>query len=664
MKLKSIGGLISIILILLFVGPTGGIANAQSFEFADTHPIANPDSLEQWLVLYPAPSLGRLRNLITLERTYCWAYHDKVGKYLPEISRLAKLYQDQTADAAYKYIRAFAHYYLDYRGQTTLYANQALQAFQVLGDQSGLLNTYGLLVLINVKNHQYKVYSKTQVSREYLAKIDQILAITHDPHDFLVAKLAYIWDRIILTGKRTALMQQALDQAFELINKNPSCNYAFVQFSRLQAHCNYLHGQYSLAYEQSKQLLKQLKPAQFWEMTVVSQNLAGYCYKLKRTDEGIALCQNVITLLIRSTPLKHHIPIKDTYIKYRQLLMQKGDYFNANRLADSIQYHNDLILLAENDEKMLELEARYEDQHKQQQILYLQQQQQQTRLMLLALAAVLAIVGFLLYRLYQANNQLKALNKSRERFFSIIAHDLRRPMHAFQGMNELVSYYLKTQRYEAIEKLSQAIDEAGTRIQFMLDNLLRWALAQRRELPYQPQLLLLAPKLREVVSLFESLAYSDSVDFAVHCPERLQVYADPNAVELIIRNLVANALKAMDRQPGRLTIEAAIKEPSQVSIEVWNSGPGMSPAMLSSVRSILAHPKDSQLSESNRGLGLILVSEFTHRNRGQIRVDSSAESGTRFTLTLPTQKIPKLSGKAWTKKAPLSGALKNIKLGF
>ncbi|WP_170061071.1 sensor histidine kinase [Spirosoma aerolatum] len=637
MKLKSMGGLTStyFIVLLVFVGLNGGIASAQSFKFADTHPITNPDSLEHWLVLNPTPSLNRLRNLIVLERTYCWEYHDKVGKYLPEISRLTKLYHDRTADAAYQYLRAFAHYYLDYRGQTTLYANQALQIFQELGDQSGLLNTYGLLVLINVKNYQYKVHSKTQVSKEYLAQIDQILATTHDPHDLLVAKLVYIWDRAILTEKGIALMQQTLDQAFEIINKNPSCSYARVQFSRLQAHCYYLHGQYNLAYEQSKQLIRQLKPAQFWEMTVVSQNLAGYCYKLRRTDEGIALCQNVITLLSQTKPVKHHIPIKDTYDKYRQLLMQKGDYVEANRLADSIQHYNDRILLAENDEKMLELEARYEDQRKQQQILYLQQQQQQTRLLLLIVAAVLVIVGFLLYRLYQANNQLKALNKSRERFFSIIAHDLRRPMHAFQGMNELVSYYLKNQRYEAIEKLSQAIDEAGARIQLMLDNLLRWALAQRQELPYQPQLLLLAPKLREVVSLFESLPYSDSVVFTVRCSDRLQVYADPDALELILRNLVANALKAMDRQPGRLTIEATIQEASKVSIEVWDSGPGMSSAQLSSVRSVLAHPKDGQLSESNRGLGLILVSEFTHRNRGKIRVESSAEGGTRFTLVLP-----------------------------
>ncbi|MVM40441.1 hypothetical protein GO730_26900 [Spirosoma sp. HMF3257] len=265
-------------------------------------------------------------------------------------------------------------------------------------------------------------------------------------------------------------------------------------------------------------------------------------------------------------------------------------------------------------------------------------QQKQTTQWLIASVLGLLIVGGLTYKLNSTNQKLKKLTEAREYFISIIAHDLRRPLHMFQGMNELVSYNLKNQRFDAIEKLAKAIDDAGSNIQFMLDNLLTWALSQREVLPYHPQKLDLYPKLEEATAVFRSLYTKYPVSFSINCPDTLQIYADPNAIELILRNLIANAHKAIDTKPGNISLEAEAYETRQVIIRINDTGSGMSPAQLQTVREVLSHPLDSQTHPISSGLGLILISQFVSINRGRITVDSSLGTGTSFALVLPADK--------------------------
>ncbi|MBN8826850.1 MULTISPECIES: HAMP domain-containing sensor histidine kinase [unclassified Spirosoma] len=631
---KTIGIIFCLCWVLL-----AGSTYAQGLRFADTYPVNNSDSVERWVAQHQELSQDRLKSLIRLERIYSWNFLNKLGSHLPEIKRYADSQKSGIARAAYDYILAWKHLREDRRNQTALYANLALNEFVRLGDESGQLHAYSLLVMINSTSIGFKVASSNKRSQSYLGNMENSLARTNDGHDFLTLQLTYTryqYGQGQIGSKGDTLLK-IVEKAIERINQNQAYSYAAYRFRRQKAICYYLLGQSMRSYEQNRQILAQLRPDQFLEKAYTQYNLVLDCYLLKRTEEGIALCQQALALFSKYQP-SNYGPLSNMYTKYRALLQQKGDYAGADLLSDSIRVISNLITTAQNDKKMLELEARYETERKQQQIHYLETMQKQTRQWLIIAIVGLLIVGALSYKLFRTNRQLTKLTEAREHFFGIIAHDLRRPLFAFQGMNELVSYNLQKQNYGAIEQLSKAIDEAGFSIQSMLDNLLKWALSQREALPYNPQKLYVHPKLDEVARVFRGLPSKHPLHFSISCPDSLQVYVDPNGLELILRNLLANAYKAMDTLTGYIRLEAEAYDDAQVIIRISDSGIGMSSETLLAVQKALRYPFDVHGDEARLGLGLVLVSQFTAKNMGRITVESSLGAGTSFTLVFPVDK--------------------------
>jgi signal transduction histidine kinase len=138
---------------------------------------------------------------------------------------------------------------------------------------------------------------------------------------------------------------------------------------------------------------------------------------------------------------------------------------------------------------------------------------------------LLCLAALLTYSLRQANQKLEAaasevedLNKAREQFFGIIAHDLRRPLHAFEGLGKLINHYIASGDQAAITKISGAIDQSSFKIRQLLDNLLHWALSQKEEIPYQPEHIMLRPKLEEII------------DFLSNCTTKKRQHLASNAL--------------------------------------------------------------------------------------------------------------------------------------
>ncbi|RAI76883.1 hypothetical protein HMF3257_26810 [Spirosoma telluris] len=333
-----------------------GRVNAQSFQFADTHPVNNPDSLEQWLGQHQALSEDRLKNLISLERTYTWNMKSKAGTYFPEIKRYAVIQKNAMAKAAYDYLLAYKYFDEEKESKTALYANQALNEFISLTDKSGQLHAYSLLVLIKSNEFGLKVSSTNKPSLFYLDKMEGLLAETKDGHDFLMVQLTYTRYHYGQNGYNGNALQKTVETAIQRINQNPAYGYARYRFNRLKALSYYLLGQHEKSYNLNKQILAQLRPDQFAELALTKYNLAIECYLLKRTEEGIRLCQESIKLQSKYTP-EGYTKLAATYSKYRALLQQKGDYVAAELLSDSIGIINNYILVAKNDKKLLELEA-------------------------------------------------------------------------------------------------------------------------------------------------------------------------------------------------------------------------------------------------------------------------------------------------------------------
>ncbi len=267
---------------------------------------------------------------------------------------------------------------------------------------------------------------------------------------------------------------------------------------------------------------------------------------------------------------------------------------------------------------------------------------------------MLAAISLLAWRLHknrqqlqQSNQQLTAalvevqqLNTTLEHFIQIIAHDMRKPLISFRGLADHISLLLRQQAYDDIRIVSNAIDSTGIQIETMLDNLLRWALTQREPIPYQPRALHLATIIENVVGLYGTLSHNQTVSIFVHCPESLSVWADPNALELIIRNLIDNALKQL--QPnGQITISCQPDGDACVQIQIADTGRGMATGKLAFLQGILSGQEPGRVGQNGLGVGLLLVRDFIQRNKGYITIDSIRGQGTTFRLYVPkTVDIP------------------------
>ncbi|KAB7733044.1 hypothetical protein F5984_03645 [Rudanella paleaurantiibacter] len=622
------------------------VSRAQSF--ADTYPVNKPDSLVQWLRANPkAHPQARLKALITLERTYTWNYHDKVGEHLPEISRLAKALNHTGARASAAYIQAYRLFNQNRLADVISLANQSLKLFGAANDHSGQLHAYGLLVLTNSTLYGNRVTSSRALSEQYLGKMETLLRDNNNVHDFLTTQLVHTRFQYGEMEDGARSMRQTLDNAAQVIQQRPDCAYARYRFGRVEAIYYGLIGEHEKAYALNKQVLQQIKPEQGWEMATLTYNLATDCYKLNRIDEGIALCQHSIAMLTGVKPVNYAI-LAGPYTKYRELMQKKGDFVAANRLADSVQKYNGMVFLAQNDQKMLELQVRYETERKQAQIAELKRLNEvtavQNRMYLIGLGLAMVVIGLVVYlslRLHRANARLslalaevQQLNKAREQFIGIIAHDMRKPLVSFQGLADLINDRLKQRAYADIGQISQAIDSAGVQIETMLDNLLRWALSQREAIPYHPDNIRVTDLLHRVTELHRHLVQFHNINIAVDCPSSVLVWADVDSLELIVRNLIDNALKAIGTS-GCIQLSGEVTDQQEVQIRVWNSGRGVSPDKLLFLQGVLTGRRAVQIGEHGLGLGLLLVRDFVARNKGRVTVEPGKPEGICFVVTLP-----------------------------
>ena len=324
------------------------------------------------------------------------------------------------------------------------------------------------------------------------------------------------------------------------------------------------------------------------------------------------------------------------YYLFKEEMDRRGRYREASLYGDSIAETKEIIYSKERTEKLIELQA----QNKQTQIAKLTLQQTQTEnrnrsiLVLLGIALVVAMVlGYLGWQLRQANTRLKNLTQTRDQLFGMVAHDLRRPMYAFQNIQALVGFHLRRQDYAAIEKLSVALDESGVRLQKMLDNLVAWAMSEQESLPYQPETLQVRQRVQAIVDLYAGVNPLKNVHFEINIPENLTASADPNAFDLVVRNLIDNSFKALP-QAGNLHITAQA-EAKAVVVEFKDNAGGIATDKVAVIQRVFDAPEKAQVGENGMGMGLITVARFVKRNYGSIGVESQIGKGTMFWVRLP-----------------------------
>ncbi len=629
---------------LLFVIAAALPLRAQTFTFADTYPTNNLDSLENWVKTHPQPTEERLKNLIRLTRTYGWSHPDNVKPHTAEIERLAADQHHSAATAFVKLNKISLSQRNEKDYKTLLETKKECTSLQ---DTSVFI--YCLVKLIYYSNDDSGLKTgNTELAHRQLAELEQIFTTYHNEHDYLLYSGAKF---MLLFGKPNsnyAQLQTMLQKQISISQNNPPYAYALNVLESDLAITYYYQNKYEASYQTNKRILNRLKKQELSERIRVMTNMANDCEFTGRYDERIRLNEEALSLIRKNYKKPNLSYISNIYLSLKEEWFRKEAYKKAALYADSVIQLSDTLTKAYYSQSLLDLQEKYQTVEKQKQIANLTLQQTQTEnrnhliLILLGIAVVAAIAfGFLGMRLRQANARLQRLTQARDQFFGIVAHDLRRPMFAFQNIKALVSFHLRKQNYAAIEKLSIALDESGIRLQKMLDNLVAWAMSQQETLPYQPQNLGLRERVQTIVDLYSGVNLLKNVRFTVDIPETLTAYADPNGFDLIVRNLIDNSFKALSKE-GHLRITARHSENQDILLIFEDNAGGMTAEVLATVQSVFDAPERAQIGEKNMGMGLIMVGRFVKRNRGRIQVQSIAGQGTTFRIGLPKD-APSLS---------------------
>lgn len=234
-------------------------------------------------------------------------------------------------------------------------------------------------------------------------------------------------------------------------------------------------------------------------------------------------------------------------------------------------------------------------------------------------------------------DDLKQLNNTKDRFFSIIAHDLKNPFNSINGFTELLIENINNYDDEKRLKFLKIIKGSTANASSLLNNLLIWANSQSGKIKFEPKKIELVQLVSDVISLVEIQAINKNILIYNSVHHNLNVFADENMLNTVLRNLMSNAIK-FSNSGGSIHISSKFNE-EFVEVSIKDNGIGMSKEVLNSLFSI--ENKNSQIGTANEqgsGLGLILCEDFIVKNGGKIWVESTVNVGSEFKFTIPISK--------------------------
>lgn len=231
--------------------------------------------------------------------------------------------------------------------------------------------------------------------------------------------------------------------------------------------------------------------------------------------------------------------------------------------------------------------------------------------------------------------ELEAANASKDKFFSIIAHDLRVPFTGLIGMTQIFAENLEDFTHAEIQEGLHSLQLTSQTVYTLLENLLAWSRLQRGVVEFFPQDIFLEDMVLQTIDLLQANAAQKGITLVSELLDDIQAYADHNMIGTVIRNLMSNAMK-FTNQGGTIRVSAAIREDEMVEVAVADTGIGIPEADLGKLFQIdVKYTQPGTAGETGTGLGLILCKELVEKNGGAIWVESREGEGTTFRFTIP-----------------------------
>jgi signal transduction histidine kinase/Tfp pilus assembly protein PilF len=415
------------------------------------------------------------------------------------------------------------------------------------------------------------------------------------------------------------------------------------------------------------------KKMDYYKLTILHKNIGTVYLEKGEYIKAITHFNNSIKFGNKMDLLEEVYPV---YQKLAEVYKLKGNYSKAYSYMVKYAEGKDEFLSTSNAERLTDIETKYQTEKKEKEIELLTKNHEIQDLELsiqeyisIVLIVLLIIIGggsILLFKRYQfkqrtnaileennkkmehyaneleiANNQLKEsednlkkINTTKDKFFSIIAHDLKGPFFSLLGLSEIISEDLDEMTTEEIRKVSVGINVATKKVFALLENLLQWSRAQLGIITVEKEEFDFNELVSENVNLFKSNLEQKKIILKSELIDDSKIYADKEMINFALRNLLNNAIKFTENN-GEVTIVSK-KLDNNFVVSISDTGIGIDKESLEKLFKI-----ESTFStvgtgeEKGTGLGLVLVKEFINKNNGEISVVSEVNKGTTFTMKLP-----------------------------
>ena len=243
----------------------------------------------------------------------------------------------------------------------------------------------------------------------------------------------------------------------------------------------------------------------------------------------------------------------------------------------------------------------------------------------------LVIIFFQWKKLTITSEELKQLNSTKDRFFSILGHDLKQPLNSVKGLLYLVKD--KTLQSKDLDDILNQLDNSLESTIILLDNLLRWGSSQANEVVFNPKALFIKDTIHRSVELHKEAIESKKIKLDIDIQVE-KIFADQDMLDTILRNVLSNAIKfTFDRG----TISVLVTETNDYTqIKISDNGIGMSSELVAKILEFSSlSSTEGTKGEKGTGLGLVLSNDFVLKHKGTIHVESEIKQGTTFTLRFP-----------------------------
>jgi signal transduction histidine kinase len=246
---------------------------------------------------------------------------------------------------------------------------------------------------------------------------------------------------------------------------------------------------------------------------------------------------------------------------------------------------------------------------------------------------ILFLISIVLREKSQHNNLLKKANDTRDKMFRLIAHDFRSPLISISNTVHLIPFKIKKQDYDGVTDLCTNVTHSVNRVLALIDNLINWALSQHDNIPYNPEESNLKEISEEITEIYKPIAAYKNIDLQNNISDKIEIFADHNILNTVLRNLINNAIK-FTPDNGLIVLNAEAKN-NQIEVSIKDTGIGIPEDKLEAIFEVDKVKGEGTQGEKGNGLGLFFCKEFVHKNKGEIWVESTPKIGSTFYFTLP-----------------------------